>query len=352
MPAPTAPQHEITRPGPLLDERGAVREAGFSRRPLLRYDPTRVRLTPFARLNRLRTKEWDFYATTTDEMSFATAVAHGGLAGVVFAQLVDLHAHTLIERSVVTPLGWGCALPLSSEAGDVRFSRGDVEVALLHEAGGRRIRVRWPRFHRRAPLEADLALAEPPSLESMTIATPIGARGFYFNRKMCCLPTSGTLTLGARRFALEERRALSCMDWGRGVWPYRTFWIWATGSGYLRDGRTLGINLGAGFGDLSAATENAIFVDGRMSKLGRVSFDYDEADPAARPWRLRDEDGRLDLTLSDDLYRMRKRMSALVIASDLRQITGIFRGHVVADDGERIAVDGVIGWAEVHHARW
>jgi len=31
---------------------------------------------------------------------------------------------------------------------------------------------------------------------------------------------------------------------------------------------------------------------------------------------------------------------------------GRFSGTLLADNGERIAVNDVIGWAEDHHARW
>jgi hypothetical protein len=36
---------------------------------------------------------------------------------------------------------------------------------------------------------------------------------------------------------------------GTRVWEYRSFWNWASASGYLPDGSTLGLNLGKGFGD-------------------------------------------------------------------------------------------------------
>jgi hypothetical protein len=345
-------EHEIVAPGPLLGPTGALAEPGFSRRPLLRYNPERIGLTPLRCLNRLRLKEWDFYATTTREVSFSVAVAHGGVAGVVAAQLIDFRTRTLLERSAVTPLGRGCALPRSSEAGDVSFRRRGIEVDFLAREERREIRVRWPRFEGERALEVHLVAAEPRSLESMTIATPIGARGFYFNRKVTGMATEGAVAAGELRFDLAGKGARTTLDWGRGVWPYRTFWIWANGAGVLADGRAFGLNLGAGFGDLRAATENCFFVDGRMTKLGGVEFDYDRADPARGPWRFRAAGGRLDLELPPSLFVMRKRVDALLIRSDLAQITGEYRGFAITDAGERIEVSGIIGWAEEHRARW
>jgi hypothetical protein len=56
------------------------------------------------------------------------------------------------------------------------------------------------------------------------------------------------------------------------------------------------LNMGLGFGDLSAATENSFFINGKIRKLGSVSFDYSDKD-FMRPWRFSDDAGRLQLTL-------------------------------------------------------
>ncbi len=350
-------QREVVTPGPLLAPDGTIAAPGFSRRPVLEYNPERIGLTPLRFLNRLRLKEWDFYATVTPDLALSVAVAHGGVAGVVAAQVTDFRTRTALDAAAITPFGRGCALPRSSDAGDVRFERrGGPRVEFRKLNGRREIRIDWPRFAGARALAADLAVAEPPGTESIVVATPIGARGFYYNRKTPGLPTEGRIALGDERHDLGPAgRALTTLDWGRGVWPYATYWIWAAGAGYLPDGRRLGLNLGAGFGDLSAATENALFLDGRLHKLGRVDFEFDRADPTRAPWRFRSPDGRVDLELPADRFVLDKRLDALVIRSRLRQITGTVRGRLVADSGERIDVPeaaNVIVWAEVHEARW
>jgi len=52
-------------------------------------------------------------------------------------------------------------------------------------------------------------------------------------------------------------------DWGRGVWPYNTFWVWARGQGRLPDNSRFALNFGNGFEDPKArkATEDAYFVN-------------------------------------------------------------------------------------------
>jgi hypothetical protein len=77
------------------------------------------------------------------------------------------------------------------------------------------------------------------------------------------------------------------LDWGRGVWQYRSFWNWASASGFQPDGSTIGLNLGCGFGDLSAATENCFILDGKVHKLEQVTFGYDSKNYLL-PWKFTD----------------------------------------------------------------
>ena len=125
---------------------------------------------------------------------------------------------------------------------------------------------------------------------------------------------------------------------------------WASASGFLPDGRTIGLNLGCGFGDTTAATENALIINGKLHKLDQVTFDYDSQD-FMKPWKFRDNQGRLDL----DFVPFKDRFAAtklLVIDSEVHQLFGRYSGKLFTDEGEEIRIDGLIGFAEEHHARW
>jgi hypothetical protein len=112
----------------------------------------------------------------------------------------------------------------------------------------------------------------------------------------------------------------------------------------------VGLNLGFGFGDTAAATENTLILDGRVHKLGQVSITYNPHD-FKQPWRMVAADGRLDLTFTPFLERV-ARTNLLLIASEVHQMFGRYHGRAIADDGEAIAIDGLVGFAEEHHARW
>jgi hypothetical protein len=179
---------------------------------------------------------------------------------------------------------------------------------------------------------------------------PIGEKRFYYNTKINCLPALGTIRYGGVSETLAEDSCLGSLDWGRGVWEYSSFWQWASASGFLPDMRTIGLNLGGGFGDTSRATENCFFLDGTVHKLDQVAIDYDP-DNFLRPWRFRDNQDRLELEFHP--FKERRAVTRLgIIDSEVHQMFGRYSGFVVCDSGVRVEIDGLVGFAEDHKARW
>ena len=84
------------------------------------------------------------------------------------------------------------------------------------------------------------------------------------------LKARGSFTFGAIKHTFDKN-AMGVLDWGRGVWTYKNTWYWGAGTGVV-DGKEIGFNIGYGFGDTSAASENMVFYDGKAHKLEEVSF--------------------------------------------------------------------------------
>ncbi len=184
----------------------------------------------------------------------------------------------------------------------------------------------------------------------MNIVIPIGEKRFYYNRKINCMPASGRIHYGDQIETLNPDICLGSLDWGRGVWEYSSFWNWASASGFLQDGRRIGLNLGCGFGDLSKAGENAIILDNRIHKLEQVKFDYVSGDYMA-PWKFTDTEGRLDLVFTPFKDRVAETNLG-VIHSLVHQMFGRYNGTVITDEREKFEIKDLIGFAEEHHARW
>ena len=58
------------------------------------------------------------------------------------------------------------------------------------------------------------------------------------------------------------------LDVGRGRWPHEITWNWGGGAGRAGD-HVIGLQVGAKWTEGSGFTENALIVDGRLTKLGR-----------------------------------------------------------------------------------
>ncbi len=342
-------QTEITQPSPLLTETGGLRQVGWSRQPLLDCNLENAAFYRLRPLQRFRLKRWDYYGITTPTRYFSFTLADIGYLQQVFAYVVNFETHECIEQTLTLPFSRRVGLPRNSTEGESAFDNGKVRLTFRIEPEGRRLLVNWKDFAGRY-LAGEIFLRTPPEHESMNIVIPIEGKRFYDNRKMNCLPAEGWVEYAGERFDLEPKGALGNLDWGRGVWAYRSFWVWASASGFLPGGKTIGLNLGYGFGDTSAATENAVILDGRIHKLGQVDFTYDPNNFKS-PWKMVSPDGRLNLEFTPFIERVAK-INLLLLGSEVHQMFGRYRGAFITDDNESISIDGLTGFAEEHHAKW
>lgn len=343
------PQLLLKGPGSLLDRDGNLTQAGWSTQPVLDANLEDSHFYRVHALQKLRLKTWDYYAVTTPTHFFSFTISDIGYLGMVFAYVIDFTSGEYKEQTLSLPFGGGVRLPRNSTEGVTEYTKGGLHLRFAAEQDSRTISVRWPGFGGNA-LNAELVLECPPHHESMNIVIPIKGKRFYYNRKINCLPAKGWVEYLGTRHQIEPATCLGSLDWGRGVWEYDSFWVWASASGFLPDKRRIGLNMGYGFGDTSAATENCFILEGTIHKLDEVIFTYDNHNFKA-PWKMKSPDGRLDLVFTPFFERVAKT-DALVLKSEVHQMFGRYNGHVVTDDGEKLVITDLIGWAEEHNARW
>ena len=343
-------QNELIESGKLLDASGCLTQVGWSRQPLLDCNLEKARFYRLQPMQRFRIKRWDYYAFFSPRRFFSATIADLGYAGNIFVYTLDLETGELHEEGSVIPLGKGIILPPNSTAGVSHYEDGRHRLHFEVTPAGWHVSVFWPGFHSGRGIQVEILLSRPPEHESMNITIPIGRRRFFFNRKINCLPAEGYILYGDKHEALDPANSLGSLDWGRGVWEYRSFWNWASLSGFLPSGDAVGLNLGLGFGDLSTATENALILNGRIHKLDQVRFIYD-CPNFLRPWKFVDNAGRLDMDFTP--IAEREACTNLgIIYSEVHQVFGRYTGQVIADDGQVIRIENLIGFAEEHNARW
>ena len=331
-------QHEITQNGPLLNANGTLREPGWARSLLLDYRRADVKA------GKLRIKEWDYYIITNDSFGVALTIADNSYMGLISASVLEFEKPWEQTTTVLTAFPMGkYGLPETSSAGDTLYGDKRVQMAFQVQPGERRLSCRFARFLGEDALELELTLAQPP-MDSMVIATPFDApRAFYYNQKINCMPASGVMTLGRRRFEFAPETSFGTLDWGRGVWTYDNTWYWGNGNGIV-NGKPFGFNIGYGFSNTSAASENLLLYGGVAHKLSRVQFNIPE-ESFLKPWTFSSEDGRFEMDFVPVIDRA-ARTNALIIESDQHQVFGRFTGRAVLDDGTALELKDFLGFAE------
>ena len=121
------------------------------------------------------------------------------------------------------------------------------------------------------------------------------------------------------------------------------------------DGVPFGFNIGYGFGDTSAASENVLFYKGKAHKLSQVIFQIpkkeDGTEDYLKPWRFTSDDGRFEM----DFLPVMNRASCTdvkLIKSDQNQVFGRFSGTVILDDGTKLHIRDLLGFAEKVENKW
>lgn len=145
---------------------------------------------------------------------------------------------------------------------------------MIYLQGETHLSVTIPDFDNEV-LHADFHIYHPPGDESLNVVIPKSRNIYQFTAKHHILPTTGFVKLGDARFDFNSDYSFAVLDYGRGIWPREAEWNWAMASQRLRNQR-IGLNFGGQWTDGTGMTENAIFIDGAMTKIHEdVVFSYD-----------------------------------------------------------------------------
>lgn len=340
-------QHEVTAAGELLGSDGRLREPGWSRRALQRFDAARVREPD-------RLRRWDFYTLVGDGVAVNLTLTDLGFVQAATVSAIDL-ASSEKHESIALVLGDGDRFTLSADVegdgGAALLPMGAAAPAMSFSTVGEvtQVAIEIARPQVGEPARGAFTIRRRAAREYLSLATPFAEDPgwFFYEQKIPGLDAEGTLTIGARTWTLAG--ATATMDWGRGAWPSRATWRWAAAAGVV-DGVPLALNLGEGFGDDRAGTENVVVYGDRAHKLARVAWAHDAADPLG-DWRFEAPDGRARLVLRPTA----KESGGLELGdlySRLQKGYGRLSGALVLDDGRAVTVTDLPAFAEEMSLSW
>lgn len=330
-------QAEITARQPLLDKKGRVASRGYSRHLLFEYDAKRVK-------SLFGLKEWDFYQISNERYVMQLTIGHVSYMASVSATLFDLTTGERRTSGIMRPLPFrSMRMPRDGEQPhqlsykrkrlSARFSVSDCRRELSFKSD-----------------DADIKIALEncsPEKDKMVIATPFSKpRQFYLNYKENCYKVSGIARVGD--MSVDFDGAYGLLDWGRGVWPFTQEWFWGNGSCEI-DGAPFGFNIGWGFGDTRAATENMFFYNNRAVKLGEVTA-TPEGEGYMSPVTYSDSEGLFSLR-AEPVFDNYTTTKLLFVDNSCHQVFSRYSGFVVVD-GKKIEVPPFIAFCEHAKNRW
>lgn len=328
---------------------GKLAQAGYSTSTVRNYHRSQIKGHGW------RIKEWDYYIVTDGKKAVALTIADNSYMALVSASFLDFSVPAYKTTSVIKWFTFGkLGLPSAPEQGDVAYTDKRVQMRFVKQSDKRILSCKFADFDGKTNFECLFTLDEFPR-DQMTIATPFDKpHAFYYNTKINCMRAKGYCTYKGVRYDFSPADSLGTLDWGRGIWTYKNTWYWSSLQTRLADGRTFGFNLGYGFGDTTAASENMLFVDGIAHKLDRVEFGIPQKngkDDFMSDWLIEDNEGRLKLTFRPVVDRA-DNTDALIIASNQHQVFGLFTGEVTLDDGTVIHIEDELGFAEKVSNKW
>ncbi|MGH8353336.1 MAG: DUF2804 domain-containing protein [Pseudomonas sp.] len=292
-----------------------------------------------------RRKRWNHWCITTPQWMLSLTVANLDYVGYGAAYFLDLETGRAATHTLLRPFGRGCELP-DTPLESHEFCHPRLQIKVSEHPGRLRLTVAAANFGGQ-PLQVALDIQRPAHLDSVNLVVPFAGQGFHATSRQLGLPANGSVQLGQQHYSCVPGQSFAALDFGRGVWPFRSHW---TRAAFAAPGGIAG-NFGTGWTEHSGLSENALWFGGELLHLN-CPVQIEQLPGNGQPhWRLSTADQRLALTFSPrQQHQARPRLGPLY--AHTRQWFGHFDGVLRGPNGERVPVDGALGWLGETHARW
>jgi len=338
-------QNEIKEPSNLFNKDGSLIQRGWARKPILTYNKENIGK------GWTRIKEWDHYSILNKEFGIQITIGDIGYLTQMSYVWLDFKEKVKNGKGEFKFFTKSKLLPLSSlEDSVIDFPSKKFKAKIEKSKDSRILSIEDDSFLERG-IKGAITLYDNPKWDNTVVVTGYkeDPRLFYYNHKINMMPASGEIKIGDEVFSFEPESSFGLMDWGRGIWPYKTHWLWGSACGIVNN-TPIAFNIGYGFGDLSTHTENIIFYDGKAHKIDEVTFHHDNRDPT-KPWKFTSNDNRFNMVL-EPLIPHEEKINTGIIKLDSKLLHGFYSGDIVLDSGEKIHIEEILGHAEDIFWKW
>ncbi|MFW9829314.1 MAG: DUF2804 domain-containing protein [Candidatus Thorarchaeota archaeon] len=338
-------QYEITKKTNFFNKDGSLLQHGWARKPLLTYNKKSIGK------GWLRIKEWDHYSILNKDFGFQLTIGDIGYLTQMSYVWLDFKNKKRNDNGIFKFFTRSKLLPTSSlEDSIIEFPTKKFKSTIKKKGNQRILTINDPSFMGKG-IKGTIILEDKPEWDNTVVVTGYqeDPRLFYYNHKINMMPAEGLIRIGEKDYKFHPESSFGLMDWGRGIWPYRTHWLWGSACGIINH-VPVAFNIGYGFGDLSSHTENIIFYNGKAHKIDEVRFHHENRDPT-KPWKFTSNDNRFNMDL-EPIIPHKEKLNFGFIYLNSSILHGLYSGEFVLDNGEKIQINNMLGHAEDIYWRW
>ena len=335
-------EHLITSYGSLLKEDGSLREEGYATHLPFVYDKAAVQ-APFTRI-----KEYDIYSIDDENYIVGIGLFKFSIITIIDVQIYNKDTKkTRFAREIIPDPLFRYLLPTHSETGSVEWDTQTAHVKITPTKTSRRLSLSIKNSQEDIEVEALMnQLDEDILINCMKVNDD--KRHFHYTKRAVAMPTRGGIRMGDV-FHEFTSNCLSSYSWGRGAWNHtRSLWV-ASGQG-IQDGHRVALSLGYGIGDTSKATQNALFIDGKLHKLEHINIGVRRNMKGdhfySEPWIISDTNKKVSLVFTPhynkdfDAIQMGEMFEA-----DQCLAFGTYSGSIELEDGTYFPINDLPGSA-------
>lgn len=298
-----------------------------------------------------RLKEWQHFGIITPTHYFGMVIFETKFTGASFFYAYDRLKNTRFEHArQESGKSLHVALQLYDDA--CRFDAKGYHLRFENKLnqGFHRLLIDIGRDADCPAVKGEIIIHEDlGAIEPLIQISPITPYRPFYTHKVAA-PASGSILLGSQEIVLQRDTCIALIDEQKTYYPYFSFWKWGMAAGYNDDGKLLAFNLCQNMiADDADFNENCFWMDGKISCLKAVRFDFDEV---MKPWKMRTTDGKLDLFFRPLGVRADKINIAGIIRSDFQQPFGLYSGSFKDDCGVINPIADIFGLAEHHITRY
>ena len=357
-----ADSNQMTQPGKLLNSTHQITESGWSNTHLKEVNAEMVYSPVFGiqSLNQFRFKKFELYQFMMGTRVVKVAVGDVYIGANMFFLSYDYEKKELeywnkdflpvIDKN----LRFNLADDVYSCKGTYKAEKEGNYIMVAHNLQREEnVCVSIIRFGENGKERGNFVIKRPMEEDQMFKLSPISEDNTYwfYNMKAYNLQCGGEL---------DGQMATDCVatiDQGRGLFYYKTNWVWATGTGKSGD-QTISLELGGGIAHKSAkATDDSFKIGKKVFHLNPVKMEYDPLNLMnsfvfkTHP-NFEGETANMAEIVFRSEYVHEKRDNLIVLTTSFDYVYGTYSGWVTDNDGNKYEFEGVQGYIEIVKLKW